>query len=131
MKAEKKILCYVIDRKELYLDQTFIELDYPLLYTCTDKNKGKYLCLCIDADDGEYLVAKTTSGQIRNLVTGKIPIRLAFRRSKKLTKVLSISNNAYEDICQPVRYEDLSGDELPKEGLCLIDNDEIISNRGT
>jgi len=130
MEGKNKTLCYIIDGKELYLDHSLVEIilieqDFPLLYVCTDNEGGTYLCLCIDPDDGEYLVAKTDSANIRNLTNGKISMRDAFRRSKKLTKVFSRSSNISEDICQTVNYEDLSDNDLPKEGVCLMDNDEM------
>lgn len=126
----KGIVCYVIDGKELYLDHSLIERvlveqDFPLLYVCTDNEGKMYLCLCIDPDDGEYLVAETDYKNIGKLKAGRIPIREAFKHSKKLIKVFSRSNNINEDICQTVNYEDLSDDDLPKEGVCLMDTEEI------
>lgn len=110
-----KVLCYIIGGKKLYLEQILAEYDYPMLYTCVDDNNKRYLAMCVDPDEGEYLVADTGNCIILNMLENKIRMIEAFEKARRIYRVSSVSNDVTQDKVIDVNYSDIAKDDLPDE----------------
>ena len=114
-----QILCFIIEGRNIYLDQVYVERDYPLLYSCKDAKDDKYLALCIDEDKGFYLLAFTTDEILNRMVNKEITMREAFRQSEKMYSVVSCNNNIEDDTNIEVNFCDIDDEDLPVEGTYL------------
>ena len=114
-----QLLCFIIEGRNIYLDQIYVEQDYPLLYSCRDAKDDKYLALCVDADKGFYLLAFTTDEILNRMVSKEITMREAFRQSKKIYSVVSCNNNIEDDTNIEVNFYDIDDEDLPIEGTYL------------
>lgn len=114
-----QLLCFIIEGRNIYLDQVYVEQDYPLLYSCRDVKDDKYLALCIDANKGFYLLAFTTDEILNQMVNKEITMREAFRQSEKIYSVVSCNNNIEDDTNIEVNFCDIDDEDLPVEGAYL------------
>lgn len=123
-----KILCYIINNEKLYLEQILAEYDYPILYTCIDKNRKRYLAMCVDPEEGRYIVAETTCQILIKMMRDSIKMIDAFKTAHRIFSVISSSNDISQDIVKPIEFSKISKDDLPEENAYfeLLDSEEAI-----
>ena len=105
---------FVINGKKLYLDFMLEELnDMPFFYVCKDDANAKYLVLCTDFDNEEYILVRVTLHDLRDMLYGAMDIRNAFL-GKACWDVKCIGNTYKDDIVAVC--ENVPIDYLPEEG---------------
>ncbi len=120
-----KEFCFFINNEELYIEQILVELDYPILYTCVNKYNCRYLVLCIDGDDLEYLVVNVSNDSLIKMLNKEIPMREVFLESTE-AYLISPSEDYTKDTIKEVKTTELNDDYLPVENaLFEIESDSL------
>lgn len=118
-------LCFKINGALLYLEQILVELDFPIMYTCLDENKNRYVILCIDYDELKYMIVKSNNELLLKMLNKTISMREIFTQGDYVT-IITSGNDIENDKIEAVPICDLSNNDLPLEkALFEIDNQEI------
>jgi len=113
----------------LYQEMILIYFDVPELFVCKDTHGKRYLSLCLDPEEGQYLIAPISLKYLCELLTRKCKIRECFQYAMnkecfytfydKKTKSFAFdyldSNTISDDILPD---EDATYD-VPMDGLLL------------
>lgn len=122
-----KEVCFIIEKNKLFLDKTIVVFDVPLLFTCIDDNKNRYIVLCIDSDNFEYLVAKTNNKSIINMLKSYSTMRSPFENSSQIWIVKGM-DDIDEDIVDKINYFSIAEKDLPKKGAYLNYTNSELKN---
>lgn len=108
----EKILCFVINGKELYLEKILVEYDkIPIFFLCRSEDV-RYLCLCFDIDDLRYYVVSVSAKDVFDLLHGITPMRDIFLKQRKYWDV-SAGQEPGQDVVKECPIEDIDQDILP------------------
>lgn len=101
---------------QLYWEKTLVTFDFPVLFVCKDFENRKYLCLNIDDETGETIIALTNNRYLIDMLIDKKPMDFVFKNAldNKITLVKYDDNNKIVSSVREVN--DVSKDLLPKEG---------------
>lgn len=118
-------ICFKIEAEVLYLEQVLVELDFPVMYTCLDRNLVRYLVLCVDYEELKYMVIKVNNDFLIKILTQKMPMRDIFVLSKEVFLITS-ADDFENDKIEKKSGTRLDEDDLPlKDAFFEIMNDEI------
>lgn len=121
----KDTLCFVIEEKHLYLDKVLVELNFPMLFVCTDEEQMYYMAMCIDAYKLTYLIRKCEGTEISDMILGKITLKDFWRKSNECWKIYT-GNEMSEDKVFQVKTSEIDDSDLPEEGRnYIIENGDI------
>lgn len=120
----EKIKCFEIEERELYLEQVLVELNFPILFVCKDKQKDYYMAMCTDAYNLTYIVQKCSSIDISHMILRKITMREFWLQATKCWRV-STGDEPGKDVVLPVTVESLDESELPDDENYIIDDNAI------
>lgn len=109
---------FFIENESLYVEKNIVTINIPLLFTCIDDNKQKYLVLCFDDENLHYLIAKTNNHDLIDMLNSSINMREPFKKSQKLWIVES-SFDIKDDKVLKVEYKSIPEENLPKKGAYL------------
>lgn len=70
---------------ELSIEQVLIELNIPLLFVCINKNDERYLVMCIDDEEFEYLFVQVDKTELIKFISTGQGLRELF--TKAITKI--------------------------------------------
>lgn len=119
-------LCFVIKDYNLYLEQMLVELDFPILYTCIDEQKQRYLVLCVDFETGEYIITQIDDNHLFGMLNRKITMRDIFL-FKRYIYFVTLGDSFKEDIVELKSPRELKEEQLPVKGaLFQVCNVETI-----
>lgn len=110
---------HVIQAGQLYLDYVFYEFESePILFTCVDKEKKIYLCLCSDIRYAQrWLIVRCSVKTLKDLVEEKIDVASAFlARSSMIAVDMDIHGKESSHRIAQDRIDRL---DLPKAGTYL------------
>lgn len=110
------ILCFKINDMFLYLEQILIELDFPIMFTCLDENSNRYVVLCIDYEEFEYIIAKSDANLFSKMLNKEIPIRDVFIKSKEIF-IIKTAANYKNDIIEKIVEIDFENNYLPAKNI--------------
>ena len=109
------MLYFVLQDKELYLDEVFVYFNnLPIYFSCISNNQY-YLCLCCDYDNQNYVVVESSAKEIVEMLKGKITMRSAFTCKPQHWIVFSGEDTSLDEITL-ISAPYLEADVLPKEG---------------
>lgn len=123
MNKKENILCFIIDKNEIFLEEVLVEyMGVPIFYVCHD-NKSKYLVICTDIDELNYLIVKISIKELYDLLNGDITMRDAFVKKEQCWMVHSAEDIVDDrvDVCD---IANINKDLLPKENAFF----EVLSN---
>lgn len=120
----EKVKCFEIEERELYLEQVLVELNFPILFVCKDKQNNYYMAMCTDAYKLTYLVQKCSSTDIAHMILGKTTMRKFWLEATKCWRI-STGDEPEQDVVLPVTAEELEQSELPDDEKYIIDDDSI------
>ena len=120
----EKVKCFEIEERELYLEQVLVELNFPILFVCKDKQNNYYMAMCTDAYKLTYLVQKCSSTAISHMILGKITMRKFWLEATKCWRI-STGDEPEQDVVLPVTAESLDESELPDDENYIIDDNAI------
>ena len=85
----KKDLCFIIEKKDLYLEKVLVDyMDIPIFFICKS-NEDYYIALCIDVEEYNYVVAQMSLEDTYALLHGKIAMRDAILKQKEYWLIYS------------------------------------------
>ena len=121
----KNELCFKINGLDLYKEIVLLEMDYPLLYTCSD-GLNRYIVLCIDGDDSlQYLVAKTNADNLLKMIKAEISIRKCFKNCD-VVYLVTPSDCLENDKTEALNASDIPDENLPDDSVLFnIFNDDV------
>ncbi len=119
-------LCFLLNKKKIYMDMCLIEDEIPIFFSCTDTGGSYYVALCTDMDLPAYCVVETALTQLRDMLCGKIQMRDIFTGQSYCWQVVSTDGNAVNDIVTYMPVNQLDSEDLPLEDsyFCLF-NEEL------
>lgn len=100
-----KELCFVLDGKELYLDQILVDYDdIPIFYLCKSGDE-RYLVLSADLDEEKYIIVKPSQKEILDMLCGKTAMREVITEQSFFWEVFAKEEYSEDivvkkDICQ-------------------------------
>lgn len=118
----------IIDYGILYREIDLVTFDVPLLFVCLDKKKCRKLVLCIDEEQGEYIIANVNAKLLLNLLKNENTMEQVFRDSDEGTMLYVY----YDFECSAFRLKSMPVDEvsanmLPDSGAFFELNNRKIS----
>lgn len=85
----EKIVCFCISGVDLFLEQTLVEYNnVPIFFVCSD-NRQRYLVLCTDISEYNYVITKITIDKLYAMLSGKCPMRDVFFEQKYFWEIIS------------------------------------------
>lgn len=109
------MLYFVLQDKELYLDEVFVDFNnLPIFFSCISNNQY-YLCLCCNCDNQDYVVVESSAKEIVEMLKGKITMRSTFTCKPRHWIVFSGEDTSLDEITL-ISAPYLEVDVLPKEG---------------
>lgn len=112
---------------QLFVEQILATLDIPIFFVCTNDEKKKYLCLCIDDEIGQYVVAEINTSLLIDMLEDKVPMEYAFRHSSDNSIIITEYDIDSQEIRTVVEHADeISKDLLPTPEAYLEKSDNAI-----
>lgn len=102
---------------ELFLEIILVTFDVPLLFVCLDKNHNRYLVLCEDEEEGEYLLAKCSNQMLLQMLNNEIPMDDTFKKAlegKNLLVKYNFQDKLFE--YEFFQVKDIQDAMLPDKG---------------
>lgn len=115
------------DYGKLYIDKVLFEASYPILFTCVNKEKTRFLCVCCqnNASGKKWLITKTEADIIVSMLRDEITIRDAFLQFSDV-RISLFRNKDKERIERHNSDWETDSIYLPKAGECIdADDDEF------
>lgn len=120
-----KLKCFVLEGKELYLDEVFVDFnDLPIYFSCIS-NDQYYLALCCNYENQDYVVVESSAKEIVEMLTSKIAMRNTFTKKSKHWIVISGEDISLDKI-QRVESSYMDEKILPIDGAKYIVTTEGI-----
>ena len=121
MEKEKLLNVTICDIGQLYYEKVFFEGAYPIIFTCVDDRRNRYLCVCCqnNKEGRRWLISSTTPATIIAMLQNRITLRDAFLQSYNV-RVSAFSTNGNLECTNNDPY--IWSDDsiyLPKEGEAI------------
>ena len=118
MEKEKFLNVTICDIGQLYYEKVFFEGAYPIIFTCVDNRRNRYLCVCCqnNKEGRRWLISSTTPTTVIAMLRNQITLRDAFLQSYNV-RVSAFSTNGNLECTNNDPY--IWSDDsiyLPKEG---------------
>lgn len=114
-----KIICFIIEKKPLYKEIDLVQYNVPIFYICANDEDEKYLVLCIDEDECEYLITHIELDTLISLIEGKIEMRQPFVDNEKIYRVKTGMIPEKDDVVM-ISSKDILDEELPDKDAFLV-----------
>lgn len=102
---------------ELYKEYVLVHFDVPLLFVCKDNMNNRYLILCIDEEEGQYLCLQISNNMLLKMLKKEITMADTFKQpSGKENFLISYDFSKEKFIGKYIAVSDLTADMLPDEG---------------
>lgn len=114
----------VIQLGKLYLEYVFYEFENePILFSCVDKDKNLFLCLCSEIRHGQkWIITKCSINTLKALIDERIDIASAFLINSNVFAIhMDLQGVESSYIIQKEQIDRL---DLPKEGTFIRCNKE-------
>lgn len=113
---------------ELNIEQVLIELDIPLLFVCINKNDERYLVMCIDDEEFEYLFVQVDIAELIKFISTGQGLRNLFTMTGKEIHQIILTESLNDVI---IAKPKVSEDMLPsKNAKYDFSNEDILKYLG-
>ena len=128
---DNKKLCFIIDNKELYLDQILVEVNEdPIFYICKS-NYQYYVVLSASEDSEEYVIINSKISDILLMLTGEIAMRSLYSKVNHFWYI-QVGDNISDDTIIKKDISELDNCILPYENekfvICTPEIKEYVSD---
>ena len=94
----EKTLCFRISGIDLFLEQILVEYNnIPIFFVCSD-NRQRYLVLCTDISEYNYVITKITIDKLYAMLSGKCPMRDVFFEQKYFWEIISGEDIEFDNV---------------------------------
>ena len=112
---------------QLMYEKVLVRFDIPLLFTCLDEDKNRYLTVCYNEETGEYVAARITDAKLLDMLQNIETMYDTFRDTDEIALIRYIpGKNGY--IWNNVNQECISDEMLPDKGEYFGLRNEKIRN---
>ena len=94
---------------------TLIQFDIPLLFTCLDANRNRYLVVCSNEETGEYVAAKITTTELLDMLQNTETMYDTFRNAGKIARIHCVPGKK-EYVWDTTDQKSISDEMLPDKG---------------
>lgn len=131
MSASKPYFKNVVNVGDLFFEYSFMYMDEPIVFTCVDKQRNLYLCVCRDAyEQVEWLVSKIDVYTLRKLVGNQISINEALLSNKKEIIQVIWDPKTKAEHSKPFLADNLPDDLLPEEDVFWTTMGSLMNTLG-
>lgn len=119
-------LCFCLNKSNLVLDKVLVSFnEIPIFFICIDQKKNRYVVLCSDIDDFQYIIVPQKTQQIVDMLSQKITMRDLFENIDHFWSVQS-GNVPDEDIVDLLSGNQMDEEILPESGALYTIVDDGI-----
>ncbi len=111
----------------LAVEQVLVSFDVPILFVCENQNGKRFLTLCIDDEEGRYVIAEVLTSNLIGMLNNDITMEYVFRQA--VNHILYVTEYDFDKEKFNIESEDslsVSKEILPKEGMYFELNNEKI-----
>lgn len=111
----------------LAVEQVLVSFDVPILFVCKNQNGKRFLALCIDDEEGNYVIAEVTTSNLMGMLNNEITMEYVFRYAVNHTLYITEYDFNEKKFC--VKHEDsffVNEELLPEKGAYFELNNEKI-----
>lgn len=102
---------------KLYIEKVLITFDIPILFVCSDYEGRKYLCMNIDPDTGETVIAHTDNTSLIGMLENCVTMETVFRESNDgRIMVVKYDEDNGRIITETRKAQNIDADYLPRKG---------------
>lgn len=111
---------------DLEMDNIFLEIEYPILFTCRNKEKI-FLCICRTViEEQKWVISEITIEVLQKLIENKISIYDAFKEGTGYCCIAKWRKSTEREEYNVIERGRLSDNDLPKRTVFLDDDGESI-----
>ena len=112
---------------QLMYEKVLVWFDIPLLFTCLDEDKNRYLTVCSDEETGEYVAVRITDAKLLDMLQNIETMYDTFRGADGIALIRYIpGENGY--VWDNTDQEHVSDEMLPDKGEYFGLHNEKIRN---
>lgn len=101
---------------QLFLEKVLISFNIPILFVCIDCEKNKYLCLNIDEETGESVIAATDNMHLLKMLENEVTMESVFRDANNQRIIVAKYNFEEQKIVSHLENsKTISKNMLPKQ----------------
>lgn len=117
---ENKCFLSIETLGELFLDRIIFESNFPILFTCVNKDKEIFLCNCCHrGKEITWLINKSSKESITKMLKNEITIREALLENKDFRFSVESKGESFEAFKDLDKYWNEKSEYLPKENEYL------------
>lgn len=123
----EKTLCFRISGVDLFLEQTLVEYNnVPIFFVCND-NRQRYLVLCTDISEYNYVITKITIDKLYAMLSGKCPMRDVFFEQKYFWEIVSAEDIEFDNVMKKDIVQ-IKEELLPEENsfFSVLDSETAV-----
>ena len=116
-------VCFIINSKNLYIDEYLVEMNIPIFFICKDNDNNKYAVLCEDTSELEYLICRVSIDSLYKMLKNELTLYDFIHESDEKW-ILKSGDSLETDLVEEVR--ELEPAYYPKKNEFLALNNEKI-----
>lgn len=116
---------FEIEGSTLFLEKVFVEFDeQPIFFLCANDNE-KFLCVCTDMEEEQYIIVKTTVSCVIDMLKGKITMYQSIMKSSYFWQII-VGTDVSEDVVQKDDIGNIDISLLPqKDAVFKLVTDDL------
>ena len=67
-------VCFVINSKNLYVDEYLVELNIPIFFICKDDDNNRYAVICENTSELEYLICRISINSLYKMLKNELTL---------------------------------------------------------
>lgn len=118
-------ICFIINSKNLYIDEYLVDLNIPIFFICRDEDNSKYAVICENTKDFEYLICKVSNLSLLKMLKNELSL-YDFIYYSTLRWFVKSGESIESDVVKELK--DLTPDYYPKRNEYLdLTNEKILN----
>lgn len=112
----------------LEVETVLVTFDVPILFVCKNSRDRRFLVLCIDEEEGEYVIAEESTDSLIQMIDNKKTMEYVFRNAKnQILYVTKYDFGKQSFVVKKYNSKKIDKELLPKEGEYFeLNNEKII-----
>lgn len=118
-------VCFIINSKNLYVDEYLVEFNIPIFFICKDDNNNRYAVICENTSELEYLICQVSINSLYKMLKNELSLYDFIYKSIEKW-ILKSGDTLESDLVETV--QELQFDYYPKKNEYLDLNSDKICN---